>query len=233
VEHDSEDWSAQVTRTVGERVAYYRQRATGADGRKLTAQDLADRCTALGLPTGRPAIAKLEKGIRQTVSVAELLVLAEALGVPALLLLFPVGQLPAVDVLPDRKVSPWDACRWFNGGGLIDASGMDPDSPIALWADHESLLGRIARNRLQARHIMNDAAEQAHAGGVNMDAEMADRLVELARETAGVLVEREILPDLRTLRRLRVRMRQLGLTPPGVDHETALDLDEEAGDGVD
>lgn len=222
---DQSDWAKRSAAAIGERIAHYR-------GGKLSAQQLAERCAELGMPSiSRIVITKLENGRRETVSTAELLVLGQALGVPPILLLFPVGSASAIEALPGVKASPWEACRWFLGGaGVVSTAQTDPDSPLALWGDHENLLARIARNREAATHIVVDAEQhvkelKAQPAVETVDSETADRVIELAHDTARVIREREVEPDLRILRSVRARIRQLGLTPPEVDPETARELE--------
>lgn len=77
----------------------------------MSAQDLADETERLGHPIGRSVLANLENGRRPTLSVAELIVLAKALRVPPLLLLFPVGHVEEVELPPHGKVSTWFASQ--------------------------------------------------------------------------------------------------------------------------
>jgi transcriptional regulator with XRE-family HTH domain len=102
-------WPDRFVRTVAGEVRRYRKQA------RMSAQQLSDRCEALGLPIKRSVLANLESGRRTTISVPELLILAEALGVVPMLLLFPLGREETVEVLPGRQVDPWDAVRWFDG----------------------------------------------------------------------------------------------------------------------
>jgi transcriptional regulator with XRE-family HTH domain len=67
----------------------------------ISAQELADRVTEAGGKLSRQAISKIENGDRG-ISVAELLVLARALEVPPLLLLYPDAER-------------WHAAKWFTG----------------------------------------------------------------------------------------------------------------------
>lgn len=67
------DWQHALTAQVAENVEHFRHQ------RRLTRTQLADRCTALGLPTKRPALTALLDGHRQTVTLQELVVLAAAL----------------------------------------------------------------------------------------------------------------------------------------------------------
>jgi hypothetical protein len=114
VEH-AKDWPKSVAKQIGARIAYFREQARDERGRKLTAQGLAARCTELGLPIGRPAIAKMERGLRDTITVTELHVLAKALNVSPADLMFPLGQAAEVEVLPGEHVDTWDAVLWFSG----------------------------------------------------------------------------------------------------------------------
>lgn len=98
----------------------------------MSAQQLADRCAALGFPLGRSVIANFENGRRPTISVPELLVLAYALGVPPIALLFPVGREATVEPLPGRTAPTWDALRWFTGEGPLPTK--QPDTAPRPWA---------------------------------------------------------------------------------------------------
>ena len=69
----------------------------------------------LGVPIRRSVLANLESGRRSTLSVAELLVLARALGVAPLMLLFPIGAAETIEVLPGEEVPVFAAARWFTG----------------------------------------------------------------------------------------------------------------------
>jgi transcriptional regulator with XRE-family HTH domain len=136
-------WQKRMAGALGELVHFYR------DQRGMSAQQLADRCAELGMPSiSRTVITKLENGRREAVSTAELQVLAFALGVPAVLLLFPLGYEQAVEVLPGRLVDPWDAIDWFMGNISDPAdpqSGAQPYSvnPIHTWAEHDQNAGMI------------------------------------------------------------------------------------------
>lgn len=127
------DWNQRIARRVGREVARARDQLVDDRGRRLSAQALADRCSELGHPLDRSVIAKLEKGIRQTVSVADLLVLAKALELPPLALVFPVGYEGETEVLPGRNEHPVTALRWASGEGVLPARGADDRSAQAQW----------------------------------------------------------------------------------------------------
>jgi len=140
VEH-AKDWPKSVAKQVGQRVAYFRARATDERGHKLTAQGLSDRCKALGLELGRPTIAKLEKGLRETITVGELIVLARALSVSPADLVFPIGQAE-VELLPGYHLETWKAVLWF--AGFSARPGRTPPaheaSEVPLYQVHHQLL---------------------------------------------------------------------------------------------
>lgn len=93
-----EEWSVRLVRVIAQEVRRHR------DAQKISAQQLADRCTDLGLPIKRSVIANLETGHRETVTVPELLVLGAALNVSPALLAIPVGRSESVEILPELDV---------------------------------------------------------------------------------------------------------------------------------
>lgn len=140
MEH-AKDWPKSVAKRVGERVAFFRARATDERGRKLTAQALADRCKDLGVPLARPTIAKLEKGLRETITVGELHVLAKALSVSPADLVFPLGEAAEVEVLPGQHTDTWDAVQWFSGlAPLPGLSADDGAGVVHLYQQHHAIV---------------------------------------------------------------------------------------------
>lgn len=133
----SAEWATEVAARVGKRVQHFREKGPGGSGKKVSVQVIADRCAELGLPLDRAVIAKLEKGLRQTVTIGELMVFAEALGVPPVLLLFPLGEEESVEVLPGRLTDTWSALKWFSGQGDASADHRQSDLPTQLWEAHE------------------------------------------------------------------------------------------------
>jgi transcriptional regulator with XRE-family HTH domain len=125
------DWSVRIARDIGRRVAYYRNRAD------LTAVMLSARCAELGLPLDRGTIAKLETGHRNSVTVDEVYVLAAALGVPPVLLLFGVGTEEPAEILPGKQVPAFRGAQWFTGEGPMPEPGDDPGM-VAISGPHNS-----------------------------------------------------------------------------------------------
>lgn len=81
----------------------------------MSAQELADRCAALGHPIQRSVIANLESGRRTTVTVAELIIFGAALEVPPAYLVFPAGYEPEVEMIPGLVRETYEAAAWFMG----------------------------------------------------------------------------------------------------------------------
>jgi transcriptional regulator with XRE-family HTH domain len=107
-----------------------------------SAQWLADETERLGYPISRAAIANYESGRKKGLDVAELLVLAAALRIPPLTILFPELPDGLVEVLPDLQTTSWDAAAWFAG----EASSPDPKHQP--WpASREYELVRTVRER--------------------------------------------------------------------------------------
>lgn len=173
-------------------------------GRKLTAQALADRTAELGYPMDRSVIAKLEKGLRQTITVPDVLVLAQALEVSPLLLLLPLGEADSVEIRPGVEVATVDTLRWFLGERPLPGTrweGLDTEdgSPtIASFQVHQQTVERFTGYRREAL----EGAKQ----GNDQVAEHFEKQAERAAE------------QLRSTRHL---MRARGLTPPPLPADLA------------
>lgn len=80
--------------------------------RGLTAEQLAERMTEVGVPWNRGVVAKLETGRRQAVSVDELVGLSVVLDTAiAALLETPMGPRSAVEVLDQMKLEMVETVR--------------------------------------------------------------------------------------------------------------------------
>ena len=106
-------------------------------------QWLSDRTATAGHRVSRTTISELETGKRKHVSTAELSVLAWALGVPPIVLLYPDLPDGVVDVLPDRPVASVAAAAWFAGDRDLARPYPNLDDAITPGED----LVRLARAR--------------------------------------------------------------------------------------
>ncbi|MBR7191927.1 helix-turn-helix transcriptional regulator [Gordonia sp. SCSIO 19800] len=191
----------------------------------MSAQELSDRTAELGMRVSRPRIAALEGGKRGgDISVPELLVLARALGVPPLGLLYPgipgefVEPLPESDGVPSMTTSI-AAALWFSGERPLEVLVTDPDGNRALthWGiDYEDYEegGRPLRLGRRERRVLDfiERAEAQLAGirrGGEQDQLLRDRLEE---EIRGLEQE---------LEEVRRDQRGAGLTPAPLDTRRA------------
>lgn len=208
------NWNALTASRIGERVAYFRKQV-GDKG--ITAQALADRCAKLGHPLDRTVIAKLEKGMRQSVTVADLLVLSAALGVPPIALVVPVDQEETVEMLPGRNVPTYEAMTWFTGERRFpgaSGSAEDTEDPAM-----------IRTYRAHAKQV--DSWNQQTGQAARWAAAAEDDPAAEARATwyaaAIPAVEEDIARARRELRRYGLRLPEL---PAGLAH---IDQDEGGG----
>ncbi|MEU6373931.1 hypothetical protein [Streptomyces sp. NPDC046909] len=215
------EWAAQIARQVGQGIAHYRLQARDVQGRKLTAQALADRCAALGLPMDRTVIAKLEKGTRQTITVGEVLVLARALQIPPVELLFPIGRQENTEVFPSEVVDTWSAVRWFTGETeMIPQSPYDNEAKrqdneiVELFRRHDRLTDDWWTQRDRLATISATRSESLHRYRTEPDpGAVDDHMMRLATDRLH-----EIEDEMRALRR---EMTDRGLKPPALTSATS------------
>jgi transcriptional regulator with XRE-family HTH domain len=105
--HDA-DWAKALHQRIAKAIRDARQ------GR-FTAQELADETERLGYPISRSQIANYESGRKQSLDVSELIVIAAALNVPPLRLMFAGTADQTVEMLPGRPTSTLDAINQFIG----------------------------------------------------------------------------------------------------------------------
>lgn len=97
------DWPGRIAATVASQMRKYRRE------RKISTQRLAVMTAELGMEIPRSVLANFESGRRETVTVAELLILAYALDVTPAMLLIPSGEaeiLPGI-TWPSEKAAHW------------------------------------------------------------------------------------------------------------------------------
>jgi transcriptional regulator with XRE-family HTH domain len=167
----NDDWSARVARLVAREIRRYREQ----EQPKVSVQRLADRTAELGMPIPRSVLANLESGRRETVSVAEVIVLAAALNVSPIELICPAGFDKQAEILPGRMVSPLAAVRWFTGELKLETAGNETKLHLAaadaqksstyLMEYHQDLI-----NRLRTREYeMAMAQDRAHEAEVEVE----------------------------------------------------------------
>ncbi|WP_367574120.1 helix-turn-helix domain-containing protein [Streptomyces griseoaurantiacus] len=193
--------------------------------RGLNREQLADACARYGAPhLTYSALVNIETGRkgkdgvrRRDVTVDELAVLARALGVPPVALLFPVGHADEVEAVPGHPAPVWDALRWFTGEGALPTKTDDTDRPwgvtnddYADWrADRAGLTDYRWHDRyLEEWRVSRAEARRARSVAARDDAE--NRAAEAAPKLWDV----------------RVRLREKGLRlPPLPDDLAHIDAD--------
>jgi transcriptional regulator with XRE-family HTH domain len=166
------------------------------DERRLTFAELSKRLGALGRPIPVLGLRRIELGERR-VDVDDLLALADALGIAPVLLLAPLGHQEREEVLPGREMETWAAVKWFAGRDRPLANDWtQSDVPTQLWEKHDEHLS-------EWQEAPSKALEAVRSGvGTVESAEGAAQWLRVLNE--------------KTLRIIRSRMRELGLTPPSL-----------------
>jgi hypothetical protein len=158
----TQKWSDAIQERVG--------RAVRTARGKRPAQWLADETAKLGHPISRSQIANLESGRKRGVDLAELMIIAAAVGVPPATLLFPDLPDGDVEMLPGEHGSSIDALLRFTGEAIDD-----PASDLE-WLTY---LSRARREIGEARKdALGAIAKLASAG-------MTDEVVEAIKGMAA------------------------------------------------
>lgn len=196
--------SRSCTRTpsqvLAQRVRMYR------DAHGWTVEDLAQRCTAAGVPLDGSVITNLENDERAPVSVQELLTLAYVLSVPPVLLFLPVGEDYEIEVTPGVAISPDAAVRWVCGEAM-----MVGDTNPGIWQ-------RFSRPLHLYRQL-----DAAHAQRWNAESDL--RRIRLAGRSAEQRSRATSYADaLANVATVLTAMVECGMTVPPVKDYTALDM---------
>jgi transcriptional regulator with XRE-family HTH domain len=183
VENIGDAWHKATAARIGRAVA------KGRKDRGMTAQQLAERCKDLGAPIHRTTITKIENG-RTRFDVGELLILAAALDVPPLVLLYP--DLPAgeVDIIPGRPGTSWDAYRWATG---MAPSFLNPGTPskgaqlVDAVRDRHEYMAQLASLRVERSKARDDMLKKSLESRQTEVSDRIGRLNALIGEVGGVL----------------------------------------------
>jgi len=159
-------WARDTTRRVASELKKLRA--------EHTVQWLSDRTAELGHRISRSRISDLERGDRGgQLGVAELIVLAKALRVPPLLLLYPAMSAGEVEVLAGHRTSSRQAAQWFSGRApyratddegqaLIDATGYEEGAWLLHLADEEEQLIQLLEDIRVVRMETSELTKNMH-----------------------------------------------------------------------
>ncbi|WP_416484292.1 helix-turn-helix domain-containing protein [Streptomyces sp. CL12] len=197
--HDG--WAATFTARVAQAIREARKTAG------LTMGEVAQGCAERGLAEiTEHSLKNLELGRKSSLTIADFIVLADVLGVPPVLLLFPVGTSPTVEVLPGRTTSTWDALVWFTGETPLDEPAAEGTARDVLerFRQHGDLVAAAMTSYTLAR-------ERRRTASTTLDRARRATLLQRAKD-----YEEHAFEDAQELRTYRERMRQRGLTPPAL-----------------
>ncbi|WP_445168255.1 helix-turn-helix domain-containing protein [Mycolicibacterium sp. Dal123E01] len=120
------------------------------DAARMSAQEVADETARLGYPMSRSGVARYEAGTKLGLDVSELLVLAAALRIPPVTLVFSGHPDGPVEVLPGDTRATTTAIGWFCGDMTLSKDAVaNPNSPSAT-------LLRLTRERAEMVSALAD-----------------------------------------------------------------------------
>lgn len=157
----------------------------------LSVQEVANRCTELGLPMLRTTLANLEAGKRKNIAVAEVIALGQALGVAPLTLIFPPSQRGDVEYTAGQNMSAWGAWRLFTDP-LVPAVATNGDQRGTYSENEYAVVDyvafeRVARPWKRARYFLEqpwitDAVRAAHESDVKTFLQLGDKALRTLEE---------------------------------------------------
>jgi len=147
-----QDWGGALHARIARAIRTARQ------GR-LSAQQLADETERLGYGISRSQIANYESGRKKSLDVAELLVIAAALGVRPLRLLFPDEPDDDVEMLPGQRTSTFHATARFTGGPGHMWPGREVAELTEKLSRMEHIIASTADSPFPMRYIAAPTAE--------------------------------------------------------------------------
>lgn len=124
--------------------------------------------------------------------------LAAALEISPVLLLYPVGQAKEAEYLPRHHAVPFDAARWWSGEIAVSAKGDmyrgERRAPVLLFRDHHQIMQEVPGDFTEAAYL---------------------------RARRGSPDGREGMFAVIALREIRESIREAGLQPPQLPDELA------------
>jgi transcriptional regulator with XRE-family HTH domain len=226
-------WPDRFVRSIALEIRRYRKE------RKMSAQQLADECERRGLPMKRSVLANLESGRRTTLSVPELIILADVLQIPPALLLYPLGYAELIEVLPGQVATPEQAMGWLVGNLGPAGGAPGPENSVDLYREHvyavSSCMAAVQANeKVMARaaevegflDLGDLVAEDYEAARRRQDARRRRLVREWASEREAS--QRQVAAAVDLVQSVRRRMRNVGMTVLPTLPEALIEADIEA-----
>jgi hypothetical protein len=179
---------------------------------------------ALGYPIPRTVLANLETGRRSLVSLAEIFVIAQALDVAPVSLIFPLGTATDVQLRPGKDTPTWEAMTWF--AGELPAKEDPPEgSPWAVLHDYRLHWNAV----VDLRRMLTVFQERQLQAVTTRNAKRREEM-DLSNTQLGFMINREA----QSLHEHRLEMAHHGYALPDLPDDLAfVDEDfEEEGDDV-
>lgn len=123
-----------------------------------SAQVIADETARLGFPLTRDTLANIENGRKKSVEIPELIVLAKALGVPPLSLIYPDLVDTPVEALPGVDTTAGEAALSF--------CGYDDDEDMKMLFDLQAARAQYERYGMSDNEMFRDNARQTLHGAI-------------------------------------------------------------------
>jgi len=163
-------------------------------------QWVADRTAELGHPLSRSAISNLEVGRKSGVDITELIVLARALEVAPLMLLYPDLMDGPVEITPGQVVTTLHAHKWFAGEWVPNPEPLpskpEPGDEDSRLPEHENwrYLNAVqpvdlARGYIDQQHRLRSLlrlAEKSEEDFSDLVADYQDRIAKLKNRMADL-----------------------------------------------
>lgn len=197
----SEDFATRIASAI--------KSAREAQVPKLSVAKLSERTGDLGFPMSRTVISDLELGRRRSIDVAELAILAAALEIPPVALLYPDLPDGRVEALPGFDISHIEAVQWFSGEKPLEKGVADFEAERRRDAGVERV--RASRELDRLRHQLADAEWRNTSMEPGATLEQDSVIAELTEEHRA-RTERDVERLRADVERLTSKMRASGWT---------------------
>jgi hypothetical protein len=182
-------WEERLTKIVAQQIQNWR------DVRGVTAVQLENLTENLGHRVSKSVIANLENDRRESISLAEFLVISAALDIPPILLLAPVGKVSVMEILPGVDISPWEVRGWIHGALAAPyypqshENWVQAQSVLSQFEAHRSLVRRFDNVQRRIRTLADDLTQSRKSTPDEIRTLITERIVLITRDMASTVNE--------------------------------------------